>query len=346
MARRMTNLNTLLTSLPPEERDDFYLRCAHQVLTHYALDTMTPHFIQHNAGVVFRLDDGTGQPQAMLKIHENAGDSGNDTPEQIEAQLGCLAALAEQSGIIVQSPITNRAGGMVAMVHFAGVDRPVACTVQQWISGEHAEQWLPVHAHAIGTLLATIHNHSERWSTADNEQLGRCGATEVQEAFTTVCGTVEFGLIDEAQRAIVESTGERCAAVIEQAGETPNVWGVVHGDLHQGNVFFVDGKPAPIDFNMFRAHYLYDLGVSLYHASFDDLSIRQALVEGYASLRPLSATAIASLEAYTIMAATLNLAFQAMLPNHRLSPINRRNMIHFAERFCRKFVYGEPFLFV
>jgi len=342
----MTNLNTLLANLSPEQRGDFYLGCAHQALTQYTLDSLTPHFIQHNAGVVFRLDDRAGQPQAMLKIHENAGDNGNDTPEQIEAQLSCLAALAEKSKIIVQSPIVNRVGGTVSMVHFAGVDRPVACTVQQWISGHHAKQWLPVHAHAIGTLLATIHNHSERWSTADDERLGRCGASEVREAFATVCGTVEFGLIDAAQRTIIESTGERCVAVIEQAGETPNVWGIVHGDLHQGNVFFIDDKPAPIDFNLFRAHYLYDLGVSLYHASFDDLPIRQALVKGYASLRPLSSSAQASLEAYTIMAAALNLAFQAMLPNHRLTPINRRNMIHFADEFCRKFVNAEPFLFV
>ena len=340
----MTNLNTLLVNLLPEQRNAFYLACAHQVLAHYTLDALTPHFIQHNAGVVFRLDDRAGQPQAMLKIHENAGDSGNDTPEQIEAQLSCLAALAEESGIIVQSPMANRAGGTVSLVHFDGVDQPVACTVQRWINGEHAKQWLPIHAHAIGTLLATIHNHSERWSTADNDQLGRCGASEVREAFATVCGTVEFGLIDAAQRTIIEATGERCVAVIEKAGETANVWGVIHGDLHQGNVFFVDAKPAPIDFNLFRAHYLYDLGVSLYHASFDDLPIRQALVEGYASTRPLSSSAQASLEAYTIMAATLNLAFQAMLPNHRLSPINRRNMIYFAEQFCRNFVNKEPFL--
>ena len=67
---------------------------------------------------------------------------------------------------------------------------------------------------------------------------------------------------------------------------------------------------------------------------------------GYNALRPLSLADHTALKAYTIMAATANLAFQAILPNHRLSPINQRNMIHFAEAFCRKFVNNEPFLLV
>jgi Ser/Thr protein kinase RdoA (MazF antagonist) len=340
----MTTLNSQLANLPPEQREAFYLGCADQALAHYALDTLTPHFLQHNAGVVFRLDDHKGHPRAMLKLHENAGDHGNDSPEQIEAQLIWLKALTQQTGIIVQSPIANREGHLVSTVHLDGVARPVACSVQQWINGEHARQWLPTHAHAIGQLLATIHNHSTRWRPADNDHLGRCGASDLQEAFATVCGTIQYGLIDDTQRTIIAAAGKRCVALVEQAGESPAVWGVIHGDLHQGNVFFIEGKPAPIDFNAFRAHYLYDLGVSLYHTSFDSLAIRLALVEGYRQLRPLSTADQAALEAYTIMAAAFNLAFQAMLPNHRLSPINRRNMLHFAEEFCRKFVSDEPFL--
>lgn len=33
------------------------------------------------------------------------------------------------------------------------------------------------------------------------------------------------------------------------------------------------------------------------------------------------------------------------LQAHRLSPINRRNMRQFVEKFCRPFVADEPFLF-
>ena len=80
----MSTLNTLLTNLSAQQRNEFYLCCAHQALEYFDLDSLTPHFIQRNAGIVFRLNDSSGQPHAMLKIHENAGDSGNDTPEQIE----------------------------------------------------------------------------------------------------------------------------------------------------------------------------------------------------------------------------------------------------------------------
>jgi hypothetical protein len=46
-----------------------------------------------------------------------------------------------------------------------------------------------------------------------------------------------------------------------------------------------------------------------------------------------------------IMSALFNLAFQVTLQDHRLSPINRRNMRQFVEKFCQPFVTGEPFLF-
>ena len=45
-----------------------------------------------------------------------------------------------------------------------------------------------------------------------------------------------------------------------------------------------------------------------------------------------------------IMAALFNLAFQATLHEHRLSPVNRRNLRQFVEQFCRPFVRQEsPF---
>jgi Ser/Thr protein kinase RdoA (MazF antagonist) len=90
---------------------------------------------------------------------------------------------------------------------------------------------------------------------------------------------------------------------------------------------------------------IYDLGVSLYHATFDPVAIRHALVTGYDAIRPLTKADHDTLEAFMIMAALFNLAFQATLQEHRLSPINRRNMLQFVEKFCRPFVADEPFLF-
>ena len=108
---------------------------------------------------------------------------------------------------------------------------------------------------------------------------------------------------------------------------------MIHGDLHQGNVLFDREIAVALDYGTFRSYFLYDLGVSLYHATFDPVAIRNALVAGYDSVRPLPAAAQASLEAFMIMAALFNLAFQASLPEHRLSPVNRRNMRQLVEQY-------------
>jgi Ser/Thr protein kinase RdoA (MazF antagonist) len=131
-------------------------------------------------------------------------------------------------------------------------------------------------------------------------------------------------------------------AAIERTQAT---FGLIHGDLHQGNVLFDGMTAAALDCGTFRSFFLYDLGVALYHTTFDTVAIRNALVAGYDSVRPLSVAEQASLEAFMIMAALFNLAFQATLPEHRLSPVNRRNMRQLVEQFCRPFVAGKPFLF-
>ena len=71
----MMLLSTLLATLDPTQKQDYYQRCARELLQQYDLAEMTPHFVQHNAGIVFRLDDKAGVARYLLKIHESAGDT-------------------------------------------------------------------------------------------------------------------------------------------------------------------------------------------------------------------------------------------------------------------------------
>jgi Ser/Thr protein kinase RdoA (MazF antagonist) len=100
----MVYMSTLLAAMDAVEKEAYYTACANAVLVHYDLGSITPHFVQHNAGIVFRLDDAQGAPHYLLKIHESAGDSLADTPEQLAAQMAWLQALTDDGRVIVQSP--------------------------------------------------------------------------------------------------------------------------------------------------------------------------------------------------------------------------------------------------
>jgi Ser/Thr protein kinase RdoA (MazF antagonist) len=207
------------------------------------------------------------------------------------------------------------------------------------------DNWDEQHARSVGVLLASLHSISEEWPGRDHQEFGSYEDRYLIEAVDRLAVTVDLGLISTEQYALVRRVGERILAMLAHKARTKATFGLIHGDLHQGNVLFDGMQALALDYGTFRSYFLYDLGVSLYHATFDTVAIRRALVAGYDSVRPLSKTGHASLEAFMIMSALFNLAFQATLKEHRLSPNNRHNMRQFVEKFCRPFITEEPFLF-
>lgn len=341
----MLYMSSILEPMSDAQRQAYYLDCAKAALAAYDLGAISLHYIQHNAGIVFRLDDMEGNAHFLLKIHESAGDVLMDTPAQLAAQMAWLQALTEDGRVIVQSPIANRQAEFVTQVQLAGLDRLSSVCVQRWITAQHVDNWDEPHARSVGMLLASLHSIGEEWSGSENEQFGSYEDRYFVEAVENLAVTVDLGLISAEQYALIRRVGERILAMLAKTERTKATFGLIHGDLHQGNVLF-DGMTAlALDYGTFRSFFLYDLGMSLYHASFDTVDIRNALVAGYDSVRPLSKADRASLEAFMIMSALFNLAFQAILKEHRLSPINRRNMLQFVEKFCRPFDAEEAFLF-
>lgn len=342
----MVYVSSLLAAMNDVQRQAYYAECATIALAHYDLGGVVVHFVQHNAGIVYRLNDADGNARYLLKIHESTGDELGDTPAQLTAQMAWLQALSEDRRVVVQTPIANRAGAFVTQVQLVGLDRLSPVCVQRWITAQHVERWGENHAYAVGALLATLHSISAEWPGSASEQFGSYEDRYLLEAIADLAVTVDLALISAEQYDLIRRAGERISAMLAQQARTTATFGLIHGDLHQGNVLFAGEQALALDYGAFRSFFLYDLGVSLYHTTFDRVAIRYALVAGYAAIRPLTQADHDTLEAFMIMAALVNLAFQATLKEHRLSPINRRNMIQFAEKFCRPFVAGEPFLFV
>jgi Ser/Thr protein kinase RdoA (MazF antagonist) len=343
--KTMALMSAILASLSDVQRQAYYLDCANVALAEYDLGAISIHFIQHNAGIVYRLEAINGDACFLLKIHESAGDGLVDTPAQLTAQMAWLHALTEDGRMIVQSPIANRQGEFVTQGQLAELDRLSSICVQRWITAQHVDQWDESHARAVGVLLASLHSISEAWPGSENQEFGSYEDRDLVEAVDSLAVMVDLGLISTEQYDLIRSAGERILTMLANIERTKATFGLIHGDLHQGNVLFDSMKALVLDYGTFRSFFLYDLGVSLYHTSFDTVAIRTALVAGYDSVRPLTKTEHASLEAFMIMSAIFNLAFQATLKEHRLSPINRRNMHQLVEKFCRPFVTEDPFLF-
>jgi Ser/Thr protein kinase RdoA (MazF antagonist) len=74
-------------------------------------------------------------------------------------------------------------------------------------------------------------------------------------------------------------------------GHEPDVYGLIHADLHRGNILFEHGRVNVIDFEVSGwGHFAYDIGVTF--SVLRDYSIfpalREAFFRGYRRVRPLS----------------------------------------------------------
>jgi Ser/Thr protein kinase RdoA (MazF antagonist) len=144
---------------------------------------------------------------------------------------------------------------------------------------------------------------------------------------------------------MIEQATAMAGELIETIGKAADVFGAIHGDLNPDNIIVADdGTVQFIDLAQLAfAPYLWDVGVVLYQYSYQDASVRQALMTGYCSARPGLTVPPLALEAFVCAAALTNLAFQCSIPAQRVSTLFHTNVQKFATGYCRDLVNGVPF---
>jgi Ser/Thr protein kinase RdoA (MazF antagonist) len=121
---------------------------------------------------------------------------------------------------------------------------------------------------------------------------------------------------------------------------TPEHYGLIHADLHTGNIVTYNGQPSPIDFGRLGfGYYLYDLAailLELYPAE------RQSLLAGYERVRPLGPASIPQLECYFIKFILENESHHAPNPQETARLIDEQP---YARAYVREYLADRRFLF-
>ncbi|MBW8012168.1 MAG: phosphotransferase [Chloroflexi bacterium] len=133
------------------------------------------------------------------------------------------------------------------------------------------------------------------------------------------------------QLAVIDSSKEKVMSVMQRLGGGPDVFGLIHADLHQRNYLFHRGEVRAIDFDTCGwGYYLYDLAVTLTtlldHAEFSEM--KAALLSGYNQVRELPQDHENLL---TIFAAARLMTHTLLLAGHKDDPFFRdtaANIIH------------------
>ena len=326
-------------------RDQPYTELAEQALQHYALGATQLTFIQHNAGVVFRVEAPALGRTYLLKLHARIGEGSDPTADQLETGLGWLASVGRETDLVIQTPVANIAGHFVSQVQTNDAT-PICCTVQHWVEGQLPKgDFSASQAMQIGVVMAKLHAHSQQHPLDQGLPATRHDAVALAEHVRTLRSALSEALLPSPAFAVIVAAQQQITTLMTKLGTAPDVWGPVHGDLHYDNLLLYDDEVRPIDFTGLRlAHYLYDIGVTIYHTYHQGPDIRRAFLEGYQQIRPLPEVDLRVMKAFVIYAAIDGIAWNSTIPEQVTSALFQRNLQQLVEQFCTPVAESRPFL--
>lgn len=239
--------------------------------------------------------------QYLLRLHQ----PGYQQPEAIELELAWLAAMRREAHLPVPEPIAALDGRLLLPVSDPAVPGTRNCSVLRWIRGRSvATRFGPRHFQAQGRLMARLHNFSVRWQPPAGLSRRRFDWDGLfqNDVGSGMTNAQAWGLLSSLDREAFAFVAERVREVMDDWGQDPDVFGLIHGDLGvDANLLFWHGEPRAIDFDDSGfGYWAFDLAVAL-DACRDDPAYplyREALLTGYTEFRSLPQRQIEQLELF------------------------------------------------
>jgi Ser/Thr protein kinase RdoA (MazF antagonist) len=324
-----------------------YLPLVEAALQNYRLGPVHTAFIQHNAGIVFRVTSQETGNQYLLKIHKRFGTGEDPSPEQLEPGLHWLSALAQASDVVVQAPIATNTGSFVGQIMLPSMVQPVRCTLQHWVDGRLPNGDFTEHqVYALGNMMAKIHAFASTYPLADNVSAIRHDTQALHSNINRLRTLLPLSLLSHHDFDILLAAERRIAEYLAELGTHSTVWGPVHGDVHYDNVLIHNQEIRPIDFTGLRlAHYVYDIGVTMYHIFYQGIHLRQMFFAGYQQIYDLPMKYEHFVEACIAYAAIDNIAWNCSIPEQQTAPLFQRNLWDLLNNYCTMVAQGQHFLF-
>jgi Ser/Thr protein kinase RdoA (MazF antagonist) len=328
-----------------EEKQILFNDVARRALAEYDLKGYTLMFIWHSDNVTFKVE-GPGLGAYLLRIHvpvsRAMGDHGADA-RAVNSELLWLEALSQETDLVLQKPVRNRAGALVTQVLAKHAALPVNCTLIHWLDGQPYQRDLESGqtAHQIGEILAKLHTHASQWEIPEGFKRPKRDTGYFAGALRALQPALKDGRVSPSDYAEFETSiallTERLCSLAEQR----QTHGLMHADTHKGNMLYHDGKIRLIDFSFCAfGNFMFDLGIC-----FSDMkeSLHRAFLAGYQSLRPLPDDHQRLIEGFFV--GSMVGTFSYWVANPHTQEILVRKVPQIARDYAVKFNRGEYFWF-
>ncbi|GAB6988707.1 phosphotransferase [Paenibacillus pini] len=259
----------------------------------YEIEWNCIHFIQLSDTITYKIKTNT-MGNYLLRIH-----SERLNKEEIISELIFLNELRRIDDLKVPVGIMSRSGSYVLECATEEGYRKPYVSMMKWVEGEHLSgEFTDSHVSSIGVMMGRLHEASASINTSHNFVRPHWGISSFRQEVTKLERYYPRFLSGGAwmlyQKAI-----DKIIHQFDSMHQDARNYGLIHADLHSGNVVFNNGLPSPIDFGRCGyGYYLYDMAAALLELY---PKHRWLLIRGYESVVKLDKDYIRDLECFFIM---------------------------------------------
>ncbi|MBC8065600.1 MAG: phosphotransferase [Chlorobia bacterium] len=210
---------------------------------------------------------------------------GQQTLATLESEIAFLHALREHQFRVPEPYL-----GKVVTVETQEVPEPRNVVLLRWMHGEFLRDRLtPKEARLIGIVMARLHEFAQTWKPPAGLERIHLHDWALQDRGVHRIDKPIEGLSEEDRRFVVDMDREARHA-LAKLEKSPLNYGLIHSDLHIGNILLEGEELNVIDFDDTGYGFLYyDFAAALaFHLNEERYeAIQEAMLEGYESIRPL-----------------------------------------------------------
>jgi Ser/Thr protein kinase RdoA (MazF antagonist) len=304
-----------------------------------------PELVKYRENAIFavRRDDGA---KFALRIHRH----GYHSDASLASELAWMEALGE-AGIEAPRVMHARDGRAVAFAAVPEVPERRQVDLLSWLDGRPLGELEAGGAlsrderrslyQATGALAARLHNHAANWQRppgfARHDWFADAlvGETPLWGRFW------ELQALSRAEAALLQTARERARRGLGEYGVADGNSGLIHADLVPDNVLVNGAEVRPIDFDDAGFGWnMFELATILYFTleDPDHAGLRQAVIEGYRSVRPLPDRDEQALELFLLVRGMTYLGWVHTRSETATAREGARQLIERCCRLCSEYV--------
>ncbi|WP_433581318.1 phosphotransferase enzyme family protein [Paenibacillus amylolyticus] len=321
-----------------EERRALLIRArkvALSAIRKYDLEWDKIQFIQLSGDTItYKIETSTDN-NYLLRIH-----SDRLSREEVRSELLLLQALNKSKDLKVPEGMANCDGIYVLEIETeTGYRRPYI-TMMRWIEGEKAAgEFTDSQAYNMGVLMSRLHEAAKDFNPPSDFVRPTWGVESFKREMAKLERYYERFLSEEGWK-LYQDAAEKVVSQLTTMHPSEHNYGLIHADLHTGNMVFEDNQPYPIDFGRCGyGYYLYDMAGTILELW---PKHRWMLIQGYESIRKLETDYIRDLECFFVMFMIENSCHHSSDPRETTSLIDEQK---YAQAYIREYLNGNPFLF-